>query len=145
MVLDKVKRILSSPQEETDEEEYVELDLEDQEQKNDKKVRVKLFILEQYDDVNNILNALREGYTIAMIDFKALKQKDPVELKRAVSKIKKTVGALEGHIAGHENMVIATPSFAKIYKEDKNKGTKKGSQQNSGEDDKSGASGLETY
>jgi len=96
-------------------EDYVEIDLEKDEQPN--KVQVKVFVLKQYEDTNVILNSLREGYTIAIVDFKILKQKDPIELKRAISKIKKTVDALEGSIAGHENIVIVTPSFAKIYKE----------------------------
>ena len=35
-----------------------------------------------------------------------------------LSKIKKTIDALEGNIAGFgENLVIATPSFARIHKE----------------------------
>ena len=97
-------------------DEYLEIDL-DQESDRENKVSVKLFSLKQYEDVNSILDSLREGYTIAIIDFKTLKQKDPIELKRAVSKIKKTVDALEGSIAGHDNIVVATPSFAKIYKE----------------------------
>jgi SepF-like predicted cell division protein (DUF552 family) len=64
------------------------------------------------------LNALREGYTITIIDIKTLRQKDSIELKRAISKIKKTIDALEGSIAGFgENTVIATPSFAKVFKE----------------------------
>lgn len=100
---------------ESDSGDYVEIDLEQEEQV--KKVKVKVYVLKQYEDVNNILNSLREGYTIAIIDFKILKQKDSIELKRAVSKIKKTVDALGGSIAGHENIVIVTPSFAKIYKE----------------------------
>ncbi len=95
-------------------EDYVEIDLEQETKQN--KVIVKVFVLKQYDDINTILNALRDGYTIAVVDFKILKQKDPIELKRAISKLKKTVDALEGNIAGHENMVIVTPSFAKIEK-----------------------------
>ncbi|HJX51104.1 MAG TPA: cell division protein SepF [Candidatus Nanoarchaeia archaeon] len=95
-------------------EDYLEIDLEKEAKEN--KVLVKVFVLKQYDDVNNILNSLREGYTIAIVDFRILKQKDPIELKRAISKIKKTVDALEGNIAGHENIVIITPSFAKIEK-----------------------------
>lgn len=120
MVFDRIKRAFSDTL--TDEEsgdEYIEIDLGKEEKEN--KVAVKLFILKQYEDVNRILNALREGYTIAIIDFKILKQKDSIELKRAVSKIKKTVDALEGSIAGHENIVIVTPSFAKIYKEAESK------------------------
>src|SRR3990167_1236259 len=115
MVLDKVKKIFSSRGDSSD-GEYVEIDFG--QEKKEKKVLVKLFNLRQYDDVNNILNALREGYTIAIVDMKTLRQKDSVELKRAISKVKKTVEALEGTIAGFgENIIIATPSFATIHKE----------------------------
>lgn len=97
-------------------EDYLEIDLGHEEREN--KVMVKLFVLKNYDEVNEILNALREGYTIAIIDIKILRQKDSIELKRAVSKIKKTCDALEGSIAGFgENTIIVTPSFAKIAKE----------------------------
>lgn len=83
----------------------------------DSKVLVKTFALKEYDNINPILNALREGYTIAIIDIKYLKNKDVVELKRVISKIKKTVEAMEGSIAGFgENTVIAVPPFAKIQK-----------------------------
>ena len=71
-------------------EEYVEIDLGSAESK-DNKIFVKLFDLKQFDDINDILTALREGYTIAFIDIRPLKSKDIIELKRAVSKIKKTV------------------------------------------------------
>ena len=115
MVFDKIRKAFSGSDDEDFRDEYIEIDLEQKEKEN--KVMVKLFVLKQYEDVNKILDALREGYTIAIVDFKILKQKDPIELKRAVSKIKKTVDALEGSIAGHENIVIVTPSFAKIQKE----------------------------
>ena len=116
MVLDKVRKLFSA-NDYSSSDEYVEIDLG--QEKKEKKVLVKLFNLRQYDDINNILNALREGYTIALVDMKTLRQKDPVELKRAISKIKKTVEALEGSIAGFgENTIIATPSFAMIHKEE---------------------------
>jgi SepF-like predicted cell division protein (DUF552 family) len=115
-MFDKIKRALSTEPEEF-ENDYIELDLGMQEDK-DKKVQVKLFNLHQYEDVTEILNSLREGFTIATIDIKHLKQKDPIELKRAISKIKKTADALEGQIAGFgENTVIVTPSFATISKQ----------------------------
>ncbi len=116
MVIDTIKRVFSNALGESGEDEYLEIDLE-QEGSKQAKILVKLFTLNQYEDVNVILNALRDGYTIAIVDFRVLKQKDPVELKRAVSKIKKTVDALGGSIAGHENLVVATPSFARIHKE----------------------------
>ena len=88
----------------------------DQETK-DSKVLVKTFVLKEYEDINGILNSLREGYTIAVIDIKQLKNKDVIELKRVIAKIKKTVEAMEGSIAGFgENTVIAVPPFAKIQK-----------------------------
>lgn len=116
MVMNKIKRMFSNTLGESGGDEYLEIDLE---QEGDKqgKVLVKLFTLNQYEDVNVILNALRDGYTIVIVDFRVLKQKDPVELKRAVSKIKKTIDALGGSIAGHENLIVATPSFARIHKE----------------------------
>ena len=116
MVLNRIKRAFSNALGESGEDEYLEIDLENESVKGSK-IIVKLFTLNQYEDVNVILNALRDGYTIAIVDFRVLKQKDPIELKRAVSKIKKTIDALEGSIAGHENLIVATPSFAKIHKE----------------------------
>jgi len=127
MVLDKIKRVFSdSIGGESASDEYIEIDLG--QEKKEKKIMVKLFALKQYEDVNNILNVLREGYTIAIIDIKILRQKDSIELKRAISKIKKTTDALEGSIAGFgENIVIVTPSFAKIHKDsEKSKEEKKG-------------------
>ncbi len=113
MVLDRLKRMLGK--EEEIGPEFIEIDVG--QDKEDSKVIVKTFVLKQYEDVNEILNALREGYTIAVVDIRPLKQKDVVELKRVISKIKKTVEALDGSIAGFgENTVIATPSFVRIKK-----------------------------
>ena len=99
-----------------DDEDYVEIDL-DSVKPEESKVIVKPFVLRSFDNLDEILNSLREGYTIAVIDIKPLKTKDIIELKRAISKIKKTVDALEGTIAGFgENIVIATPDFAQIQK-----------------------------
>jgi len=89
--------------------DFIEIDLE--QERSDSKIIVKTFVLKVYEDINPILNSLREGYTIAVIDIKTLKSKDVIELKRAISKVKKTVEALDGKIAGFgENTIIATPS-----------------------------------
>src|SRR3989344_3003177 len=98
------------------EDEYVEIDLNSA-KPEENKIVVKPFVLKSFEGVDEILNSLREGYTIAVIDIKAIKTKDIIQLKRAISKIKKTVDALEGSIAGFgENTIIATPSFASIHK-----------------------------
>ncbi len=116
MVFNKLKKAFSGNSSNT--EDYLEIDLSSKKE-DDSKVLVKLFVLKKYDDVTQILNILREGYTIGVIDIKTLRSKDPIELKRAVAKIKKTVDALEGNIAGFgENTLIVTPSFAKIQKEE---------------------------
>ncbi len=97
-------------------DEYLEIDLNSA-QSPDNKVVVKPFVLREFDDINPVLNALREGYTIAVVDIKPLKGKDIIELKRAIAKIKKTVDAIEGKIAGFgENIILATPQFADIHK-----------------------------
>ncbi len=117
MVFNKIKKVFSGSLGEG-ESDYLEIDLGKEEKQN--KVLVKLFVLKQYEEVAEVLNALREGYTIAIIDVRVLRQKDSIELKRAVAKIKKTVDALEGNIAGfteNANIIIATPSFAKISKD----------------------------
>lgn len=100
-------------------EDYIEIDLgRDAIRKS--KILIRPFVLKVFEDINPILNTLREGYTIAVIDIKHLKSKDIVELKRAISKLKKTADALEGSVAGFgENTVIAAPSFAEIYKGEK--------------------------
>ena len=107
MAFELFKKLMGK--EEDDSPEFIEIDLD--QDKSESKVFVKTFALKTYDDVNPILDALRSGYTITLIDIKTLKAKDVVELKRAISKIKKTVDALEGKIAGFgEHTVIATPS-----------------------------------
>ena len=117
MVFDRIRKAFLGSINDVSDAEYIEIDLG--QDKKDKKILVKLFVLKQYEDVNQILNSLRQGYTIAIIDMKVLKQKDSIELKRAISKIKKTIDALDGSIAGFgENIVIATPSFAHIHKEE---------------------------
>ena len=112
MVFDRFKKGFSGGE---DQPEYIEIDLGKEVKKA--KVIVRPFILKSFEDINPILNSLREGYTIAVIDFKILKKRDIIELKRAISKIKKTVDALEGSISGFgESTIIATPGFAEIYK-----------------------------
>jgi len=116
MVLKKIKdgfsRFMGSSKEEP---EYIEIDLGQEAKKS--KVMVRPFVLRKFEDVNDILNSLREGYTIAVVDIRPLKSKDIIELKRAIAKIKKTADALEGNIAGFgESIILVTPQFAEIYK-----------------------------
>jgi SepF-like predicted cell division protein (DUF552 family) len=46
-----------------------------------------------------------------------LKDRDLIELKRAINKLKKTTDAIDGEIAGFgEDYIIVTPAFATIHK-----------------------------
>ena len=112
--ISKIKDALGKNQ--VDGEEYIEVDIARDIGKK-AKIVVRPFVLKSFEDVNFILEVLREGYTIALIDIRQLRSKDIIELKRAIAKLKKTVDALEGSMAGFgENVLIATPSFAKIYR-----------------------------
>lgn len=112
-MFDNIKRAFGSSSDSVD--EYIEIDLGKEVKKS--KVMVHPFVLKSFEDITPILNSLREGYTIAVIDIKPLRAKDIIELKRAISKIKKTADALEGNIAGFgENIIIVTPQFAAIHK-----------------------------
>ena len=99
----------------TDDTDYVEVDGTETSPRN--KVIVRPFILREFADIKYVLDALREGYTIALINIKPIKDKDIVELKRAVNKLKKTCDAMEGDIAGFgEDWIVATPSFAQVHR-----------------------------
>ena len=96
-------------------EDYVELEADMKDSKA--KIVVRPFTLNKYDDVKVILNAIREGRTVAILNIAPLKEKDVTELKRAVDKIKKTVEANEGDIAGlGESFLIATSNFARVWR-----------------------------
>jgi SepF-like predicted cell division protein (DUF552 family) len=96
--------------------DYIEVDVGRDAPKKSKIV-LRPFVLKTFEDVGRILEILREGNTIALIDIKPLKSKDVIELKRSISKLKKTVDALEGNIAGFgENVIIVTPPFVDIFR-----------------------------
>ena len=113
---EKVSGAGSEIMHETEEEGYVELGT-DVEAEKSSKVTVRPFVIEDFESIKPILDSLREGHTIALVNIKPLKDKDLVELKRAINKIKKTCDAIEGDIAGFgDNWIAAVPSFASIYR-----------------------------
>ncbi|HZX45191.1 MAG TPA: cell division protein SepF [Candidatus Nanoarchaeia archaeon] len=100
---------------ETEEEGYVELGANPGSKES--KIIVRPYILQDFEAIKPILEALREGHTVALVNIKPLKDKDLVELKRAVNKLKKTCDAIEGDIAGFgDDWIAAVPSFAKIHR-----------------------------
>lgn len=121
----KIRRFIKPSDEEEDifeeDQEYVELDVTGEGQ--GEKITVKTYLLEDFSDVKPVLDDIREGYTIAIINIKPLRDRDIVELKRAINKLKKTIDVIGGDIAGlGEDYVILTPSFAEISRESSEKG-----------------------
>lgn len=108
MVLSVFKR-----KESESEEDYIELNLEEERNKEGK-IKIVIENLSSIGDSDRIQERIREG-KIVFFRIKELKEKDLDELKRAVSRISKTCSAIGGDIAGvSEEWIIATPSFAVI-------------------------------
>jgi len=106
----------SEDNEENAVEEYVELGANPIKE-SESNIIVRPFVVNDFDDVKPILDSLREGHTIALVNIRPLKDKDLVELKRAVNKLKKTTDAIDGDIAGFgEDYIVATPSFASVHR-----------------------------
>ncbi len=98
-----------------DSEEFVQIDANPEARGG--KVVVRSFTLEDFSDIKSVLDVLREGTTICLVNIRPLKEKDLVELKRAINKLKKTTEAVEGDIAGFgDDYLVLTPSFATIYR-----------------------------
>jgi len=113
-----LKEKFSGPKYEETEQEggYVELEHGDEDLASGKKV-VRTFTINTFEDIKPILDTLREGRTIALINIKPLRDKDLVELKRAINKLKKTTDAIDGEIAGFgDDYLVVCPAFAQIYR-----------------------------
>lgn len=97
---------------EIDEGDFMELDHEGT--PNIDAIPIRIAHVNDYGDIDLVQRFLREG-NIVFVKIKTLKEKDMSELKRAVERLRKTVTALNGDIAGvDENFIVATPSFARI-------------------------------
>ncbi len=116
MPFDFLKKLKSETPEE---DEYIELKFEEEPEENKGKIMIAVEDLKTYADSDRIQRRLREGY-IVLIKIKDLKEKDLEELKRAISRIKKTCMAIGGDIAGlTDDLVIAMPANTTIKREKK--------------------------
>jgi len=118
----KMKKKFSAPHEVPEEEGEGYVELGSETTLDSKKIIVRPYVIEDFEHIKPILDSLREGHTIALINIRPLRDKDLVELKRAINKLKKTCDAIEGDIAGFgEDWIAAVPSFAQIYRGEKKK------------------------
>ena len=117
--LNKVRESLKSDYDDdiSETEEYVELNDSGKVEDKRPQVVVKPYVLDDFSDVKLILDSLREGNTIAIVNIKPLKQKDMHELQRAIVKLKNTCSAINGEIAGFgDDYIAVVPGFATIEK-----------------------------
>ena len=97
-------------------EEFIEVNVMDCGDKRTGHLGIKVEMLCEFPDTERILKAVGEG-NVVFLKIKTLKEKDIGELKRAVDKLKKTVTANNGDIAGVEqDWLILTPEFASVMR-----------------------------
>jgi SepF-like predicted cell division protein (DUF552 family) len=97
--------------------DYIELEV-DQGDKPMAKVFVKYYNLNKFEDASPVLNDIRSGYTLSFIKVKEIREKGGVEeLKRTISKLKKSTDAAEAQIIGvDEDYLLVVPDFVKVEK-----------------------------
>ena len=70
-----------------------------------------------FDDTKKIAAVLREGRTIMLLDVSPLKEKDVIDLKRSVNKLKNVSAEMGSEIAGLSgDWIVLAPGFAEIYR-----------------------------
>jgi SepF-like predicted cell division protein (DUF552 family) len=122
MPLDFLKK--SGDSEESDElprDDFVELDAEMTE--GNSKVVIRAETLQEFDDIEAVQEHLRNDHVV-WINIGPLKSRDMTNLKRAVNRLKKTIKAIDGDMAGvDEEWIVACPSYAEIARSTKERGS----------------------
>lgn len=99
------------------EKDFVELDATTAEREED--VVIKAATLNEYSDIEEVQDMLRND-AIVWINIRPLKNKDMADLKRAVNRLKKTVKAVNGDMAGvDEEWIVVCPEYAHIERGEK--------------------------
>ncbi len=100
-------------------EDYLSIDHNEVKENDEtaKAVEVKVFVLDDYENIRDVLDVIRGEKTMCLIDIHLLRNKDPDELKRAIDKLKKTVEATGGELVGfHENWILSAPKNVQVHK-----------------------------
>ena len=110
------RKIFAKKPEEIDQEgeTYVEVNVMDSQERKTGTMGIRIERLTEFSDTDRILKHIRKG-SVIFLKIKDLREKDMGELKRAVDKLKKTVVANNGDIAGVESdWLILTPEYAAV-------------------------------
>jgi len=110
------RKIFAKRPDENEEEAdtYVEVNVMDSQERKTGTMGIRIEKLTEFSDTDRILKHIRKG-SVIFLKIKDLREKDMGELKRAVDKLKKTVVANNGDIAGVESdWLILTPEYAAV-------------------------------
>jgi SepF-like predicted cell division protein (DUF552 family) len=112
-----IRGFLSKSREyELNEMDYIEVD-ESATERKEGHLKIKVKTLNEFKDVEEVQQELRNG-NIVFVKIKPLRDRDMMELKRAIDKLRKTCVAIDGDIAGiDEDYVVATPEGVVIHRE----------------------------
>lgn len=117
MPLDFLKNSESSEDENVVDDDFVELDAQTVQMDEDVVIRAET--LNEYEDVETVQEHLRNE-SIVWVNIRPLKNKDMADLKRAVNRLKKTVKAVDGDMAGvDEEWIVVCPEYGTIERSGK--------------------------
>lgn len=113
MALDFLKKDTDdNDSDEVIDDDFVELDAKMTE--GNSKVVIRAETLQEFEDIENVQEHLRNDHVV-WINIGPLKGRDMTNLKRAVNRLKKTVKAVNGDMAGvDEDWIVVCPEYAKI-------------------------------
>lgn len=98
-------------------DDFVELDAEVE--NRDKKVVIRAETLQELDDIEEVQEHLRNDH-IVWVNIGPLKNRDMADLKRAIKRLKKTIRAINGDMAGvDESYILTCPEYAEIARSTK--------------------------
>lgn len=82
------------------------------------KLQVRTYALTEFEDVKKISKCVREGQSVVLVDLKPLKEKDIIDLKRSVNKLKALTQEVQGDIAGLSgDWVVMTPGGISVERQ----------------------------
>ena len=109
----KPKHKVSTPTSVSKEPKYIEVDWKGG--KSDTRDYVRVLSLNEFSDVEGILDRLRDRNSIVILKIKPKLVQEKIELKRALKRIQRTCQAIGGDIAGiKEDVIVITPPEMEI-------------------------------
>lgn len=110
-----LERLRGDAEVQADEMDYIEVE-EHGEHDRDGKFYIKIETISDFADVDRVQEHVRAG-NIVWVKIKAMKEKDMLELKRAIDRLRKTCIAINGDIAGvDEDFIVLTPPGVVVHR-----------------------------